>query len=74
MLNTSLILAQRMIAIGMDETEVAQELISALIRKYGMKTEDEPFRMVCKNTITHSTIPEFQFKDESWHGIETDNS
>ena len=55
-----------MLAIGVDETEVAQELAAALIRKYGIKQEDHPIRSVCRNTI-QQTMPEFSFKDEPWH-------
>ena len=54
MLETTLTLAQRMLAIGMDEQEVAQELVSFLIHKYGIKPLTEPYRIVCQNTVTHS--------------------
>jgi hypothetical protein len=54
MLETTLTIAQRMLAIGMNEEEVAQELVSFLIHKYGIKPQDQSVRVVCQNTVIHS--------------------
>jgi len=58
--------AQRMIAAGLDEKEVAEGLINFLKNKYNIVDDVTPTRLVCRNTFQH-TMPEFSLKDEPWH-------
>ena len=58
--------AQRMIAAGLDEKEVAEGLVNFLKEKYnlmegetyhdpqGLAGDSEPLRLVCQNTFQHT--------------------